>query len=252
MVIVKEYSLLPIILLQNHQSSPKWLQVRFDFRKTSFALHIANSYWLPLLNTCLELMFASQFTKCIWLWSTYAGQIKMLLRSMWDFSQEYLLHTGKTVEVRDKAEIDSIVQHFRTILRADIKMSDEDLKSMVYELATLNAEMSKAKDYMDSAKVALLSAHGTTLEYLGQTSEVKLNKQCHRQGERAAMCLFCTLKFSDAGTRKWHILQTHYHEAKALVSINSLYCRWKGKLLVLWHMELSTTLGFFPVYPKYM
>ena len=83
----------------------------------------------------------------------------------------------KDREVRDKAEeIDSIVQHFRTIMRADIKMSDEDLKSMVDELATLNAEMIKAKDYMDSAKAAFLSAHGTTLEYLGQSGEVKLNK----------------------------------------------------------------------------
>ena len=79
----------------------------------------------------------------------------------------------KDREVRDKAEeIDSIVQHFRTIMRADIKMSDEDLKSMVDELAILDAEMSKAKDYMDSAKAAFLSAHGTTLEYLGQAGEV--------------------------------------------------------------------------------
>ena len=109
----------------------------------------------------------------------------------------------KDREVRDKAEeIDSIVQHFRTIMRADIKMSDEDLKSMVDELATLNAEMNKAKDYMDSAKAAFLSAHGTTLEYLGQAGEVKLNKQFHRQSERTAMCLFCTLKFNDAVTRK--------------------------------------------------
>ena len=53
----------------------------------------------------------------------------------------------KDREVRDNAEkIDSIVQHFRTIMRADIEMSDENLKSMVDELATLNAEMNKAKD----------------------------------------------------------------------------------------------------------
>ena len=134
----------------------------------------------------------------------------------------------KDREVRDKAEeIDSIVQHFRTIIRADIKMLDEDLKSMVDELATLNAEMNKAKDYMDSAKAAFLSAHGTTLEYLGQSGEVKLNKRFHRQGERTAMCLVCTLKFNDAVTRKLHILQTHYYEAKALVSIYSLSCRGK-------------------------
>ena len=80
----------------------------------------------------------------------------------------------KDREVRNKAEIDSIVQHFRTIMRADIKMSDEDLKSMVDELATLNTEMTKAKDYMDSPKAAFLSAHSTTLEYLGQSGEVKI------------------------------------------------------------------------------
>ena len=112
-------------------------------------------------------------------------------------------------------------------MRADIKMSDEDLKSMVDELATLNAEMNKAKDYMDSAKAAFLSEHGRSLEYLGQYGEVKLNKQFHRQGERTAMCLFCTLKFNDAVTRKQHILQTHYYEAKALVNIYSLSCRGK-------------------------
>ena len=107
----------------------------------------------------------------------------------------------KDSKVREKAqEIDSIVQHFRTIMRADIKMSDEDLKSMVDELATLITEMIKAKDYMDSAKAAFLSAHSTTLEYLGQSGEVKLNKQFHRQDERTAMCLFCTLKFNDAVT----------------------------------------------------
>ena len=65
-------------------------------------------------------------------------------------------------------------------MRADIKMSDEDLKSMVDKLATLNAEMNEAKDYMDSAMATFLSAHDTTLEYLGQASEVKLNKQFHR------------------------------------------------------------------------
>ena len=55
-------------------------------------------------------------------------------------------------------------------------MPGEDLKSMVDELVTLNAEMSNTKDCMDSAKVAFLSAHGTTLEYLGQASGVNLNE----------------------------------------------------------------------------
>ena len=83
----------------------------------------------------------------------------------------------KDRQVTDKAEdIDSIVQHFRTILRADIEMLDEDLKSMVDELTTLNTEMSKAKDYIDSAKAAFLSALCTTLEYLGQAGEVTLNE----------------------------------------------------------------------------
>ena len=156
----------------------------------------------------------------------------------------------KDREVRDKAEeIDSIVQHFRTIMRADIKMADEDLKSMVDELATLNAQMIKAKDYMDSAKAAFLSAHSTTLEYLGQSSAVKLHKQFHRQGERTAMCLFCTLKFNDAVTRKRHILQTHYYEAKALVSIYSLSCR--GKRHSSRHMTYRNIryICFFSVYP---
>ena len=132
-------------------------------------------------------------------------------------------------------------------------MLDDDLKSMVDELATLNAEMNKARDYMDSAKAAFLSAHGTTSEYLGQAGEVKLNKRFHRQGERTAMCLFCTLKFNDAVTRKQHILQTHYYEAKALVSINSLSCRGKRQTSShMTHANINYACFFFPVHPKCM
>ena len=89
---------------------------------------------------------------------------------MWGCQSRIAAAHRKDREVTDKAEeINSTVRHFRTIMRADIKMLDEDLKSMVDELATLNVEMSKAKDYMDSAKVLFLSAHGITFRISGSS-----------------------------------------------------------------------------------
>ena len=89
------------------------------------------------------------------------------------------------------------VKCLKRLLVPDLKMSDEELKSLVTEIEEYKQKMAKAGVQMQSTSSAFMAAHAAMVEVLGVAGKVKYHERFSKKGLRDIRCMFSSMVFDN-------------------------------------------------------
>ena len=108
------------------------------------------------------------------------------------------------------------LKHF---LAQGVQIQEEELVNLVRDIEDYKKSMEIAGREMRESTSAFMTAHGTTLEVLGEADRIKYKHRFCTKVLKDIRCIFCTMQFPTAELRTKHIVDCHWGLFENTVSI---------------------------------
>ena len=107
----------------------------------------------------------------------------------------------------------------KKMLRDDVKLNDKQYMEIMQDVHKYEKLLREAEDKMKKSQGTFMAAHGTTLEVLKKSGEIKISDERFSiRGQRKYECIFCSMRFDTTELRRHHIYMYHWKSMDKAVS----------------------------------